>query len=162
MNQNVFLQVKAAVKTVKLRKKMVDDVLAGAVATMRETKHFLNPPTKEKDLINKWFAVVHASKHKRTLYIAKFVTRFLANEDGPVDECLMRCLKPKIDSRTLLVDNPKHLPPDDGMFHSSQFIAGPLEAVQKAQAIFWFQIMKIFFINSGFSIKRKKITFKEQ
>ena len=108
---------------------MVDDELADAVTTMRETKHFLNPPTKEKDLINKCFAVVHASKHKRTLYIAKFVTRFLADEDGPVDECLMRCLKPKIDSGTLLVDNPKHLPPDDGMFHSSQFIAGPLEAV---------------------------------
>ena len=116
---------------------MVDDELADAVATMRETKHFLNPPTKEKDLINKWFAVVHASKHKRTLYIAKFVKRFLADEDGPVDECLMRCLKPKIDSETLLEDNPKHLPPDDGMFHSSQFTAGPLEAVQKAQAIFW-------------------------
>ena len=158
MNQNVFLKVKAAVKTESYEKIIVNE-LADAVATMRETKHFLNPLTKEKHLINKWLAVVYVSKHKRTLYISKFIKRFL------VDECLMRCLKPKIDSGTLLEDAPKHLPPDDQMFRSYQSMT--FRSCTKRVKSFpgsrlWkYSLFFIYIKNSGFSIKRKKITFKE-
>ena len=96
-----FLESESSNEDSETYEKMVDDELADAMATIRETQHFLNPPTKEKDFINKWFAVVYVSKHKKTLYISKFIKKFPADEDGLVDECLMRCLKPKIDSVTL-------------------------------------------------------------
>ena len=68
---------------------------------MREMQHMLNPPTEEKDLIDKWFAIVYVSKRKRSLYIAKLLKRFLKDKDGPANEFLMRCLKPKVDSGTV-------------------------------------------------------------
>ena len=38
------------------------DEMSEAISTMRETQHMLNPPTEEKDLIEKWFAIVFVSK----------------------------------------------------------------------------------------------------
>ena len=111
-----FLESESSSEDSETYEKMVDDELTDAVTTMRETQHFLNPQTKEKDLINKWFALVYVSKRERTLYIAKFIKRFLVDEDGLVDECLMSCLIPKIDSGTLLEGTPKHLPLMMGCF----------------------------------------------
>ena len=89
---------------------MENDKLSDAIATMTKTQHLLNPPTEEKYLIDKWFAVVYTSKRKITLYIAKFLKRFLVDKDGPVDECLMRCLKPKVDSGMVLTDTYSETP----------------------------------------------------
>ena len=62
-----FLESESSSEDSETYEKMVDDELTDAVTTMRETQHFLNPQTKEKDLINKWFALVYVSKRERTL-----------------------------------------------------------------------------------------------
>jgi len=111
-------------------------VISEAISTMIQTQKIINPPTKEKDLIGKWFAVVFNNKRKRSLFIAKLQKRFLLDKDGPADEFLMRCLKPKTDSGIILEDTPKHLPPDEGMFSVSQIIAGPLKVIPKGPTSF--------------------------
>ena len=76
---------------------MEDSNIANAV-NMQKTQHWLNPPTKEYYLVNKWFAVVYAGKRKKTLFIAKLLNWFLEEKNGPVDEFPMRCLKTKLDT----------------------------------------------------------------
>ena len=116
---------------------IIDGNLANAVGAMQKTEAWLNLPTKEGDLVNRWFALVYAGKRKKkTLFIAKLLNRFLEDADGPADEFLMRCLKPKVDSGDILEDTPKHLVPDDGRFKLWQFIAGPLEVIPKGSSKF--------------------------
>ena len=55
---------------------MEDKKLLDAVKTMEETQCFVNPPTKEEDLINKWFAVMYVSKHKKHCTSPNFLEDF--------------------------------------------------------------------------------------
>ena len=68
------------------KENMEDSNLENAIHTMQKTQHWLNPPTKECGLVNKWFAVVYTGKRKKTLFIAKLLHRFLVNENGLADK----------------------------------------------------------------------------
>ena len=93
------------------------------------TWKFLSPPSKEEDIIEKWFAVIYAKKHTQHLFVAKANRRFLVDEGGQVDKVLLTCLKPKIGPGNILEETPKHLPPDQDMFNLSDVIYGPIEAI---------------------------------
>ena len=80
-----------------------------------------------ENLVGKWFAVCFAGKRGESLFIAKLVSRFLMDEDGPVDCLIMQSLKPKVGSGTVLEPTPSHLPADEFQFKLSDVIAGPLE-----------------------------------
>ena len=70
------------------------------------------------------------------LYIGKAVRRFLHDENGPVESILIRCLKLKVGSGTVLEDAPAHQPPDESSFLLSEIIDGPLVVTPKGSKIF--------------------------
>lgn len=94
---------------------------------MKSTWKRLSPPNTEASLIGKWFGVCYKGKKSETLYISKFVFRFLYDMDGDVTNVVMRSLKPKFGSGTVLEDTPSHLPPDESTFELTDVICGPLE-----------------------------------
>ena len=55
------------------------------------------------------------------------IAHFLQDENSPVDKLIMRSLKPKIGSDTILEDTPAHLPHDECQFDLYDVIAGPLK-----------------------------------
>jgi len=97
------------------------------VDIMKRTWKYLSPPNKEEDLIGKWFTVCLKGKKSESLFISKFVSRFLIDEDGPVECLIMHSLKTKIGPGTILEDNPAHLPPDESRFDLCDVIAGPID-----------------------------------
>ena len=52
--------------------------------------------------------------------MAKANRHFLEDKNGPVDNIIMTCLKPKVGSGNLLEDTPKHLPADEAPFDMSK------------------------------------------
>ena len=62
----------------------------------------LSPPTEEKDIIGKWFAVAYQHKRQTLIYIGKIVKRFLTDVDGPAAAFEVDCLKPLVGSGTIL------------------------------------------------------------
>jgi len=97
------------------------------IESMKKTWRLVSPPNTEQSIHGKWFAVSYTGKRNEVLYIAKLLQRFLVDEGGPVDSLLMRCLKPKVRSGTILEDTPSHLPPDESHFKLNDIIAGPIE-----------------------------------
>ena len=97
------------------------------IVIMKRTWAYLSPPNEEKNLIGKWFAVCYKGKKSESLYISKVVLRFLIDKDGPVECLLMKSLKPKVGSGTILEDTPSHLPADESMFDLHDVIAGPID-----------------------------------
>ena len=82
----------------------------------------LSPPTKEDKIVGKWYAVIYQNRKSPMLYIGKAVRRFLRDENGPVESILIRCLKSKVGSGTVLEDTPAHQPPDESSFLLSEII----------------------------------------
>lgn len=75
-------------------------------------------------------------KEIQSVYVGKVVKRFLVDENGPVESVLVRCLKPKSGSSTILGDTPSHLLADESLFTWQDFVAGPLEVIQKGSKNF--------------------------
>ena len=125
------------------------------IETMKKAWEYLSPPNKEEDLIGKWFGVSYQGKRGEILYISKLVSRFLFDEDGPVDKLIMRSLKPKIGSGTILEDTPAHLPPDESSFNLTDVIAGPLE-VNPLKGSSKFDVPKYNQVKENFSILKNK------
>jgi len=97
------------------------------IESMKKVWAYLSLPNKEGNLIGKWFAVCYKGKRNETLYISKVIACFLQDENGPVDKLIMRSLKPKFGSGTILEDTPAHLPHDECQFDLYDVIAGPLK-----------------------------------
>ena len=89
----------------------------------------LAPPTKETEVIGRWYAAIFATKRTKRLYVGRLLKRFLKDEDGDVDSIQLHCLKPKVGSGTVLEDTPDHLP-DISIFPVHDVIAGPLNVIQ--------------------------------
>ena len=96
----------------------------------------LSPPTKEDKIVGKWYAVIYQNRKSPMLYIGKAVRRFLHDKNGPVGSILIRCLKPKVGSGTVLEYTPAHQPPDESSFLLSEIIDGPLLVTPKGSKIF--------------------------
>ena len=88
----------------------------------------LAPPTKEANVIGRWYAAIYTTKKTKGLYIGRLLKRFLKDEDGAVDSIQLHCLKPKVGSSTILEDTPDHLP-DITIFPVHDIIAGPLKVI---------------------------------
>ena len=97
----------------------------------------------------------YASGRSERLYIAKVVSRFLVDENGPVESLIMRCLKPKVGSGTILEDIPPHLPPDEGFFKLADIIAGPL-AVNPLKGSIKFEVPDYENVQKRFSVLKNK------
>ena len=62
----------------------------------------LSSPTKEEEVIQKWYGAIYMHKKKMHLYVGKVTRRFLYDEGGPVTAIELDCLKPRIESGTVL------------------------------------------------------------
>ena len=122
---------------------------------MKKAWEFLSLPTKEDDLIGKWFAVCYKGKRSEALYISKVLARFLFDKDGQVHKMRMRSLKAKIGSGTILEGTPAHLPPDDEDYDLEDIIAGPL-AVNPLKGSLKFDVPKYNQVKRVFSMVKNK------
>ena len=57
-----------------------------AIAKLKTTWSKLEPPTKECDIVNKWFAAIYETKKARSLCIGRLTKRFLDDENGEVTD----------------------------------------------------------------------------
>ena len=110
---------------------VICDELEQAVQAMKDTWRFVSPPNEESNVVGKWHAVCYQGKKSINLFVEKANYRFIEDKNGPVDNIIMTCLKPKVGSGNLLEDTPKHLPADEAPFDMSNIIAGPLEVIPK-------------------------------
>ena len=86
----------------------------------------LRPPTKENEILQKWFGVVYTNKKKSYLYSGKATKRFLEDENGLVSAIEIDCLKPHVGNEPILESIPAHLPRDLYMCPLHNIIFGPL------------------------------------
>ena len=75
---------------------------------MQSTWDSLSPPTKEEDLIGKWYGVTSESKKSSMVIIGKILRHFLMDKEGPVESLEIWCLKNKVGSGTIPDDTPPH------------------------------------------------------
>ena len=78
------------------------DELEQAVQTMKDTWRFASPPNEESNVIGKWYAVCYQGKKSINLFVAEANRHFLEDKNGPVDNIIMTCLKPKVVLATFL------------------------------------------------------------
>ena len=95
----------------------------------------LSPPTKEENLIQKWYGCIYENfsklkySKKQTLYIGKTLRRFLSNKNGKVYAVEVEPLKLKVGSSTILESVPENLGRDISIFPLYNIITGPLEVL---------------------------------
>ena len=92
----------------------------------------INLPLQEKDLQGKNFAAIYYAdgnrKIKPKLFVAKFLNRILADEDGATSSVNLDCpFELAIGSPTVLFKQPPHLEKDTGNFEAYNVISGPLK-----------------------------------
>lgn len=63
---------------------------------------WLGSPTKEEEVVGKWFAFVYQGKKSVHLYIGKATERFLCDQDGPIHSVTIDALKPRVGTGTIL------------------------------------------------------------
>ena len=62
----------------------------------------LCPPTREEEILQKWFGAVYVKNSKQYLYVGKATKRFLDDEDGAITGIELDCLKPHVGTGTEL------------------------------------------------------------
>ena len=87
----------------------------------------MNPPNKEEDIVEKWYACIYETKNKNHLY--KAVRRYMDDIDGPATGLEIECLKPYVGTGNILESVPEHLERDFNIFHIFNVIDGPLDVV---------------------------------
>ena len=55
----------------------------------------------EDSLFGKWYGVLYCTKRTSKLFVVKILKRFVADENGLVENLEVRCLKPKVGSSIL-------------------------------------------------------------
>ena len=90
-----------------------------------------------------------------SLYVAKILSRFLIDANGPVDSTLMRCLKPIAGSETRLQATPEHLPPTDAHFKLEDIIAGPLEVIPVGRSSMLYEVPEYNELKNLFEVVNK-------
>ena len=63
---------------------------------------FFKPPHSEEDIVGKWYGAIYKSGLKKMVYVGKFLRRFLADPEGPVESLEIHCTKPRWDTRLSL------------------------------------------------------------
>ncbi|XP_057299067.1 PH domain-containing protein DDB_G0287875-like [Hydractinia symbiolongicarpus] len=75
---------------------VVQDESTDTLLSMEKTWKFLNSPTKECDVVGKWYACIYDTKRGPSLYIGKALTRFLYDENGVAAGLQIECLQKKL------------------------------------------------------------------
>ena len=93
-----------------------------------KTWHHLSPPTKEADVLGKWFVGIWSTKKINRICIGRMTKRFLNDEDGKACAIELNYLKPKVGLDTLMEETPEHLQ-DVAVFNIENIIDGPIMAI---------------------------------
>ena len=86
----------------------------------------LCPPTREEDIIQKWFGAVYIQNKKQYLCVGKATKRFLDDEDGAITGIELDCLKPHVGTETELESYTGSTSRDIGLFSIHDIIEGSL------------------------------------
>ena len=62
-----------------------NDIARAVVKKLQTVWKQLSPPTKEDQIVGKWYAVIYQNRKSPMLYIVKAVRRCLHDENGPVE-----------------------------------------------------------------------------
>ena len=82
----------------------------------------LNPPTKEADLLNRWFGAIFTKGKKSYFYIGKARKRFLHDEGGVAASLELDCLRPHVGNSTILKSYPEKAHKDICIFQIHDII----------------------------------------
>ena len=82
----------------------------------------LNPPTKEADILNRWFGAIFTKGKKSYFYIGKVRKHFLHDEGGVAASLELDCLKPHVGKSTILESYPKKAHKDICIFQIHDII----------------------------------------
>ena len=116
------------------KEKEVEDVTENFLC-MEKTWSYLNPPTKECDVVGKWFACIYDTKRGPNLFIGKALTRFLYDENGHAAGVEIDCLQQKLGTVDSILRETKNVTQngrttgeDVDTFAAHNVICGPLKA----------------------------------